>query len=67
LDEHSFSQSDLEYAVDLVGKEGVGATYAGKRAHAGYDGQDVGSSSDAMADDNAMDSLKKKTRVPWEV
>jgi hypothetical protein len=60
LDEHSFSQSDLEYAVDLVGKEGVGATYAGK-------GQDVGSSSDATTDDNAMDSLKKKTRVPWEV
>ena len=32
LDEHSFSQSDLEYAVELVGGAGVGATYAAKRA-----------------------------------
>ena len=66
LDEHSLSQSDLEYAVELVGEDGVRPTPAGKWARAGY-GQDVGSSSDAMTNDDATVSLKKKTRVTWEV
>lgn len=65
LDEHSFSQSDLEYAVELVGGAGVGATYAAKRARSGY-GSDC-SSSDATTDDDATVSLKKKTKVMWEV
>jgi hypothetical protein len=58
--------SDLEYAVELVGVDGVRPTPTGKWAHAGY-GQDVGSSSDATTNDNATVSLKKKTRVTWEV
>jgi hypothetical protein len=67
LDEHSLSHNDLEYAVELVGEDGVRPTPAGKWACASY-GQDIGSSSDATTNDDAMVSLKKKkTRITWEV
>jgi Mg-chelatase subunit ChlI len=66
LDEHSFSQSDLEYAVKLVGGAGVGATYAAKRTRSRY-GSNCSGSGDETTDDNATVSLRKKTRVTWEV